>query len=97
MTREGIHAPTRLLLFTLANSSLQWLDVRETIFGIGMDNGEMDLDSCLSMAITNHPSLRALFDSGMGPVLAWTRLLSHAITKTDMGGQGQEPLFLLVM
>ena len=61
MTQEGICAHTRLLLFVLENRSLQWLDVWGTIFGIGFDYGEMDFNSRLSRAITNHPSLHALF------------------------------------
>ena len=40
MTREDIRAPTRLLLFVLANSSLQQLDMSGMILGIGMDMGE---------------------------------------------------------
>ena len=77
MSREGIQAPTRLLLFILSNSSLQRLDVRGTIFGIGMDNGEMNLASRLSRAITNHPSLRARF---LDP------------THFQTGTQGREPV-----
>ena len=104
MTREGICAPTRFLLFVLSNRFLQQLDVRGTIFGMGFNERDMNFDSPLSRAITNHPSLHALLldpnhfrTQHKGPVSPWTRLLTHAITKTDVGGQNQDHPFTVVI
>ena len=104
LTWEGIHAPTRILSFVLAIPPLQQLDVMVMIFGMGFEEGDVALDSALSMAITNHPSLRVLFldpnncrSPPNRPVSAWTGVLTPAITKKNLGCQDQVPIFMLVI
>ena len=91
-TRDWVWSPAHLLLFALANHSLQRLDVRGIRFCAGARD-ELAPDLALGRAIYSHPSLCAMylepchFITGMGGPLAWTHLLYHMLTNMVFGSK----------
>ena len=104
MTQEWIRAPTRCLLFVLANPLLQRLNAKGATFGTDFEEGEVAQESPLNRAIMGHPLLRAFFLypkhyrlAPDRPTATWTCLLYHALTRENLGGEEQVPSFTRVM